>query len=100
MAVVRAFMAHHQGMTIVSIANALLGGCIREFFHAEPAIQATELLLQERMPGRVAVAHLRVDENRDDRPDARRRASGGAAFVLAERRRRLRPICSATAATR
>ena len=64
-AVVRAFMAHHQGMSIVSIANALLGGCIREFFHAEPAIQATELLLQERMPGRVAVAHLRVDENRD-----------------------------------
>jgi cyclic beta-1,2-glucan synthetase len=64
-AVVRAFMAHHQGMSIVSIANALLGGCIREFFHAEPAIQATELLLQERMPGRVAVAHLRVDENRE-----------------------------------
>ena len=67
-AVVRAFMAHHQGMTIVSIANALLGGCIREFFHAEPAIQATELLLQERMPGRVAVAHLRVDENRTTGP--------------------------------
>jgi len=64
-AVVRAFMAHHHGMSIVSIANALLGGRIRTFFHAEPAIQATELLLQERMPGRVAVAHLRVDENRD-----------------------------------
>jgi cyclic beta-1,2-glucan synthetase len=64
-AVVRAFMAHHQGMSIVSIANALLGGRIRTFFHAEPAVQATELLLQERMPGRVAVAHLRVDENRN-----------------------------------
>jgi cyclic beta-1,2-glucan synthetase len=61
-AIVRAFMAHHQGMAIVSIANALLGGRIRTFFHAEPAIRATELLLQERMPGRVAVAHLRVDE--------------------------------------
>ncbi|WP_454827692.1 GH36-type glycosyl hydrolase domain-containing protein [Paraburkholderia xenovorans] len=61
-AIVRAFMAHHQGMSIVSIANALLAGRIRQFFHAEPAIQATELLLQERMPGRVAVAHSRVDE--------------------------------------
>ncbi len=61
-AIVRAFMAHHQGMAIGSIANALLGGRIRAFFHAEPAIRATELLLQERMPGRVAVAHLRVGE--------------------------------------
>lgn len=61
-AIVRAFMAHHQGMAIVSIANALLGGRIRAFFHAEPAIRATELLLQERMPGRVVVAHLRIEE--------------------------------------
>ncbi|HTR07343.1 MAG TPA: glucoamylase family protein [Paraburkholderia sp.] len=60
--IVRAFMAHHQGMAIVSIANALLGGRIRAFFHAEPAIRATELLLQERMPGRVAVARLRIEE--------------------------------------
>ncbi|WP_033365908.1 GH36-type glycosyl hydrolase domain-containing protein [Bordetella sp. FB-8] len=65
-AVVRAFMAHHQGMSIVAIANALLNGRLRGFFHAEPAIQATELLLQERMPSRVAVAHLRVDEERVD----------------------------------
>ena len=32
-AVVRAFMAHHQGMSIVAIANALLGGRLRTFFH-------------------------------------------------------------------
>jgi cyclic beta-1,2-glucan synthetase len=49
-AVVRAFMAHHQGMTIVAIANALFEGAMRARFHAEPIIQATELLLQERMP--------------------------------------------------
>ena len=67
-AIVRAFMAHHQGMSIVSLANALLGGRIRSFFHAEPAIRATELLLQERMPGRVAVAHLRVGEDRGSGP--------------------------------
>jgi len=67
-AVVRAFMAHHQGMSIVSIANALLAGRIRAFFHAEPAIQATELLLQERMPGRVAAAHLRVSEHSSGGP--------------------------------
>ena len=50
-----AFMAHHQGMTIVAIANALLDGAMRERFHAEPMVQATELLLQEGTPRDVAV---------------------------------------------
>ena len=54
-AIVRAFMAHHQGMTIVAIANVLLDGAMRARFHAEPMVQATELLLQERAPRRVVV---------------------------------------------
>ena len=53
-ALVRAFMAHHQGMTIAGIANAVFDGAMRERFHAEPIIQATELLLQERVPREVA----------------------------------------------
>jgi cyclic beta-1,2-glucan synthetase len=53
---VRAFMAHHQGMTIVAIADALLDGAMRARFHAEPIIQATELLLQERTPRDISVA--------------------------------------------
>jgi cyclic beta-1,2-glucan synthetase len=61
-AVVRAFMAHHQGMTVVAIANALLDGVMRARFHAEPIVQATELLLQERTPRDVAVAHPRAEE--------------------------------------
>jgi len=55
LAIVRAFMAHHQGMTIVAIANGLLDGAMRARFHAEPIVQATELLLQERTPRDVAV---------------------------------------------
>ena len=52
----RAFMAHHQGMTVVAIADAVLDGIMRRRFHAEPIIQATELLLQERAPRNVATA--------------------------------------------
>jgi cyclic beta-1,2-glucan synthetase len=48
--VVRTSMAHHQGMTIVGIANVLDGGRMRTRFHREPAIRAAELLLQERVP--------------------------------------------------
>jgi cyclic beta-1,2-glucan synthetase len=62
-AIVRTFMAHHQGMTIVAIADALLGGLMRERFHAEPIVQATELLLQERAPRDVAIAPASVAES-------------------------------------
>jgi cyclic beta-1,2-glucan synthetase len=61
-AIVRAFMAHHQGMSVVAIANVLFDGRMRERFHAEPGIQATELLLQERAPRDVSVAHPRAEE--------------------------------------
>ncbi|HSN32556.1 MAG TPA: glucoamylase family protein, partial [Ideonella sp.] len=61
-AIVRCFMAHHQGMTIVAIANALQHGRMRERFHHEPMIQACELMLQERMPRDVAVGHPRAEE--------------------------------------
>ena len=56
-ALVRCFMAHHQGMTIVAIANALHEGSMRARFHREPMIMASELLLQERTPRDVVVSH-------------------------------------------
>jgi cyclic beta-1,2-glucan synthetase len=55
-AVVHAYMAHHQAMCLIGIADALADGRMRTRFHAEPIIQATELLLQERMPRGVPVA--------------------------------------------
>ncbi len=60
-AIVRAYMAHHQGMSIAAIANALCGGAMRRRFHAEPMIEATELLLQERMPHDVVLAEPMID---------------------------------------
>jgi cyclic beta-1,2-glucan synthetase len=50
------YMAHHQAMSIIAVADALCGSIMRRRFHAEPIIRATELLLQERMPRDVAVA--------------------------------------------
>jgi cyclic beta-1,2-glucan synthetase len=63
-AVVRAYMAHHQGMTLVALANVLHEGVMRARFHAEPSVRATELLLQERTPRDVAVARPRAEEVR------------------------------------
>ncbi|WP_404400524.1 GH36-type glycosyl hydrolase domain-containing protein [Pelagibacterium halotolerans] len=61
-AIVRNVMAHHQGMTIVSMVNTLLDGRMRARFHREPMIRATELLLAEKLPRDVAVAHTRAEE--------------------------------------
>ncbi len=61
-AVVRTFLAHHQGMSVISIANLVNHGVMPGRFHAEPMVQATELLLQERTPRDVLVARPRAEE--------------------------------------
>jgi cyclic beta-1,2-glucan synthetase len=48
--VIRSFMAHHQGMSIVALTNFLFSDIMQERFHADPVIRAAELLLQERVP--------------------------------------------------
>ena len=49
-ALVRSYMAHHQGMTFLSLAHLLLDGRMPRRFASNPAFQATALLLQERIP--------------------------------------------------
>jgi cyclic beta-1,2-glucan synthetase len=52
---IRCLMAHHQGMGLLAIDNALLGNRMQDRFHLDPLIQAHEFLLQERMPELVEV---------------------------------------------
>jgi cyclic beta-1,2-glucan synthetase len=59
---VRAYMAHHQGMTVVAILNMLHDGPMRRRFHAVRCVQANDLLLQERTPRDVGVTRPRSDE--------------------------------------
>lgn len=60
--VIKAYMAHHQGMSLLAITNVLYDGVMRRFFHNEPLVQASELLLQERTPRNVAMAPPRADQ--------------------------------------
>jgi hypothetical protein len=46
--VVRCWMAHHQGMSLLAIANFLHDDIVQNWFHSHPRVQATELLLQEK----------------------------------------------------
>ncbi len=67
-ALVRTFMAHHVGMTIVSLANALQAGTWQRRFHSDPMIRAIALLLDERVPRRIAVAERRDIEPHESLP--------------------------------
>ncbi|XZE19747.1 GH36-type glycosyl hydrolase domain-containing protein [Pirellulaceae bacterium SH449] len=49
-AVVRSYMAHHQGMSFLSLAHLLLNRPMQQRFRSDPQFRATELLLQERVP--------------------------------------------------
>ena len=52
--IVREWMAHHLGMSLLAILNLLHGNIVQRWFHANPLVQSTELLLNE-LPARKAV---------------------------------------------
>src|SRR6185295_970206 len=57
-----AFFTHHQGMILVALSEVLGDHSFVEDFHADPRIQACELLLQEKAPWRVAITRPRPAE--------------------------------------
>ena len=60
---VRAYFAHHQGMSLVALTNAVLGAPMVRRFHSDPSVRATEPLLQERVPRFVPVIRPRPAES-------------------------------------
>ena len=65
------YMAHHQGMSLVALDNALHDAPMQQRFHADPRVQAADLLLQERIPHLVPLKNLPI-EIADHVPTARR----------------------------
>jgi hypothetical protein len=49
------WMAHHQGMILLSICNLLHSSPLQNYFHSEPHVLATELLLHERVPRHIVI---------------------------------------------
>ncbi|MCT4715459.1 cyclic beta 1-2 glucan synthetase [Enterobacteriaceae bacterium H18W14] len=52
-AVVRSWMAHHQGMAFQALSHVLLNAPMVDRFMSSPAFQSARLLLQERVPDAV-----------------------------------------------
>ena len=66
--IVYTYMAHHQGMILLAIDNALHDSVMQRRFHADPRVRAAEPVLFERIP--VAPLLSRAT------PAARRRVRG------------------------
>lgn len=60
-AVISSFMAHHQGMSLLALDHVLQQQPMRKRFESDRSLQATLLLLQERMP-KTAVEYLHTTE--------------------------------------
>ncbi len=48
--IVYAYMAHHQGMSLLAINNVLNDQIVQNRFHADPRVRSTESLFFERIP--------------------------------------------------
>ncbi len=67
-ATVRCVMAHHQGMSLVTAANALLDGVMQRRFLADPAMRAYQGLLQEMIPVGAPVLRRSVRPEQPEKP--------------------------------
>jgi cyclic beta-1,2-glucan synthetase len=56
--IVRAYMAHHQGMGLIALNNALHGNPLQRRFHADPRVRAVEPLLHESVPALPSLYHI------------------------------------------
>ena len=59
--VLRTFMAHHQGMSLVALDNALHDDPMQRRFHDDPRVQSADLLLQERIPHQVPLKNPPIE---------------------------------------
>ncbi len=70
-AVIKNFMVHHQGMSILALNNYLYDNIMQKRFHANPVIRSGEILLQERMPFNVSITR----EVKEEYPALERKTS-------------------------
>ncbi len=57
---IRSYMAHHQGMSMLTLANLLLPKTMFDRFHRNKQVRSAELLLQERIPKKVKMIKHRA----------------------------------------
>ncbi len=68
-AIVKSYMVHHQGMSMLAFSNLFNENIMQRRFHANPFIRSAEELLQERVPSKVSI----VKEHKEEFKPVRRK---------------------------
>jgi len=63
-AIVRSYMAHHQGMILLALVNYLHHNVMVRRFHADPLVRSVEMLLQEKVPYDVPLELVQPEDAR------------------------------------
>ncbi|MEE8392072.1 MAG: glucoamylase family protein, partial [Anaerolineae bacterium] len=61
-AIVRSYMVHHHGMSLLSLVNYLQDDVMVRRFHTDPRVQSVQLLLQEQVPRQTPIEHPHPEE--------------------------------------
>jgi len=78
---VKSYMAHHQGMSFLSLSNLLTDNRIQKRFHRESVIGAVELLLQEQVPLKEYTFNPIMEETGEDKNPVVLRSKGEKPLV-------------------
>ena len=63
--IIRTYMAHHQGMALTAINNYINHGIVRNRFHSDAGVKASEILLKERERVRVKIQKRTRDKEHE-----------------------------------
>lgn len=66
-AIVKCFMVHHEGMSLMALDNILNDNIFRERFHSNPNVKSAEVLLQEKVPSRIVYERQQKFEPMEDK---------------------------------
>ncbi len=68
---VRSWMAHHQGMSLLALTNLLGDNIFQRWFHANPRVKASELLLHEKALSKDTLKTLEERRLQERKPEER-----------------------------
>ena len=80
---VRSWMAHHQGMSLLALTNLFYDNIAQRWFHANPRIRAAELLLHERPLSNETLKSLKARAKAHESETANTRENKGARRIAA-----------------
>ena len=72
-AVVKSYMAHHVGMSMIACSNACLDGNIRKYFMRDAKMRSASEILEEKIPVNAVVRKLKNTAYSVERPERRER---------------------------